>query len=467
MTAVIGCGRMKETKNGVLRHSPMYIGGDAPGGIYIFENGGRERDMEERTGLEGALLRMERIRQQRGQKEICYGICVPSYLSKIEHGSVCPDEKILAALFAKLGIRYEEDPGILKGYRQQVEEYFYRLEYQLDKREIYENLKKADAALCFSRFAVDWLLIKGFEGEKTIFLLDQLREQMSSRQFARYQILRYEENPASQEGFEACGEACRILGSSYALVEYCAACLLQGDYAAIHRMENRAVAVAVEEGNTYRLASYFFMKGNAYACLNMEKMMMDCYERGIRLLQNTAWKTELLIVYYNIGATYISLKEYEKAIEWLDKALAGYAKVCGDNAGRSGMDRIAQEHREREMTGAFQKKALALARSGRREEAEEILQKVKERLFNNEAGDEADYLKYEEACMECEEDFLEKEEYYELLERLTAALKRDCHFGHLYFYRDVITECYKRQRKYKKALEFEREMASRIVRYGF
>ncbi|MDO4333690.1 MAG: helix-turn-helix transcriptional regulator [Eubacteriales bacterium] len=428
--------------------------------------------MEERTGLEGALLRMERVRQQRGQKEICHGICVPSYLSKIEHGSVCPDEKILAALFARLGIHYEEDPGILKEYQERIGEYFYRLEYQLDRREIYEKLKAADTALCYSRYAIDWLLIKGFEKEDVIFLLDQLKDRMSGRQTAWYQILCYEENPASEEGFEACRQACGVLGTSFALVEFCAACLLQGDYTAIHRMENRVVAVAVEEGNTYQLASYFFMKGNAYACLNLEEMMMDCYERGIRLLQNTAWKTELLIVYYNIGATYISLKEYGKAVEWLDRALAGYEKAREknareENARRSDSDRLAEARLEAEMTTALHKKALALARSGRREEAGKILQAVKERLLKEETYSGADYLKYEEACMECQENFMEKAEYHELLERLCAELKQNCHFGHLYFYRDVISESYKRQRKYKKALEFEQELASRIVRYGF
>ena len=52
--------------------------------------------------------------------------------------------------------------------------------------------------------------------------------------------------------------------------------------------------------------------------------------------------------------------------------------------------------------------------------------------------------------------------YLELLEKLIKALKRERHFGHLYFYRDIITQAYTRQRKYKKALEFEQEISSRI-----
>lgn len=405
--------------------------------------------MEERTALEGALLRMERLRQQKGQKEICYGICVPSYLSKIEHGSVCPDENILSALFARLGIRYEDDPVTLKEYQEKIEEYFYRLEYHLDKGAVYEELKSADETLRFSRYAIDWLLIRGFEGEPGTELLAVLKEQMSVRQLGWYYSLCYWEHPETQEGYEAAQRASEILGNACAMVSFCSACMLQGDYASIHRMENRVVAVAVEEGNTYSLASYFFMKGDAYACLNMEKMMMDCYERGLRLLQNTAWQDELQVIYYNIGATYISLKKYDLAVMWLDRALEG------ENPSRN--ERIAALH----------KKTLALARGGKRKEAREILETVGEELLKNGPCREVDYLKYREAMMECEEGFLDREEYQALLERLITTLKRDCHFGHLYFYRDVIVESYRRQRKYKCAMEFEQEISSKIVSDGF
>ena len=48
--------------------------------------------------------------------------------------------------------------------------------------------------------------------------------------------------------------------------------------------------------------------------------MMDCFERSIHLLQNTAWQQELADLYYNIGATYISLEKYAAAWEYLEKA---------------------------------------------------------------------------------------------------------------------------------------------------
>ena len=40
--------------------------------------------------LAGTLLRTERLRQGMEQKAVCYGLCVPSYLCKIEQEPYAP-----------------------------------------------------------------------------------------------------------------------------------------------------------------------------------------------------------------------------------------------------------------------------------------------------------------------------------------------------------------------------------------
>ena len=68
--------------------------------------------------------------------------------------------------------------------------------------------------------------------------------------------------------------------------------------------------------------------------------------------------------------------------------------------------------------------------------------------------------------MECRDDFFDDPAYLELLEKLIEKIRKERHFGHLYFYRDVVIEAYKRQRKYKKALEFEEQISSNIIKNG-
>ena len=86
------------------------------------------------------ILRAERIRQGKGQKEVCYGICVVSYLSKIERGSAEPDMAILKQLFARLEINYETDSAFLTESRKQMDEFFYNLQYGLENETVWKKL---------------------------------------------------------------------------------------------------------------------------------------------------------------------------------------------------------------------------------------------------------------------------------------------------------------------------------------
>lgn len=395
----------------------------------------------------GRLLRIERIRQNREQKDVCYGICVPSYLSKIEHGTAHTDEEIIAKLYARLGIRYETDEAVLQKCGKSLEEYWYRLEYELDHTSLYREMKGQELSFRYSRYAVDWMLVQGFEGESVCGLLEQVQEGMTRRQQGYFYILtaiqsggtaRSAENRQALTLYQ---QASDCLQNSFAMSWLCAGYYALGDYSAIHKLEQRIVTAALEEGNTYRMAEYYMLKGSAYASLNLEELMMPCYRRSICLLQNTGWTELLSDLYYNIGATYISLKRYEEALAYLDKV-------------------------EEKSFSLLQKKAVALIRMGRTAKAREILAEAEKMLSEDRGGSaqESDRLKYEEACFECEPDFLDRSEYLALLERLQEALKKECNFGHLYFYRDVIVEAYMRQRKYKKALEFEQMISSHIIK---
>ncbi len=404
--------------------------------------------------LPGALLRAERIRQNKGQKEVCFGICVPSYLSKIEHGSVCPDREILAALFGRLEIPYETDDRKLAQDEALLARYFYNLQYELDTHTVYQELQAHEQRLRYSEAAIDWLLVNAFEQTTAdhLRLLEALEEHMNPKQHAYYRLLQAAIAADAGRKVLLCQEACEILHHSYAMVRLCYACFLAGNYAAIHAMEQRVVAAAVEEGNTFRLADYFFINGSAYACLNREEAMMVYYERSIRLLQNTGWQDRLSTLYYNIGATCISLHKYEQALAYLHQA----------------------EQTEGSSIDILHKKAIAWIRMGKPEEAAPFLDQLREALFNPKtsagappcAFSTADRLKYEEAMMECHDGFLDDPLYLELLEQLIQEIRKTRHFGHLYFYKDMIIEACKRQRQYKKALEFEKEISGNIINQG-
>ena len=391
--------------------------------------------------LPGALLRMERTRQGLMLKQVCQGVCVTSYLSKIEHGDAQPDQTMLTALFARLGVTYTSAEAELAPLRTLLADWHDRYLYGLDTREVFRQLMAQDVLLIYSPLCGDWLIVRALEGEDVFAQLDGLAACLSPRQRA-YRDLGWASghmnDPAS---LPMAREAAAVLGDSMSLLETCWIAMQQGDYALIHRMESRMTALALEEGNTFVLAAYYQCNGSAYACLNQEDMMLSCYQRALHLLRNTAWTDQRREIYYNIGATLVSLRKYGEALRYL--ALAEEA----------GMDNLLSIRH---------KQALAMIRMGRVEDAQPVLREMKAILDAMPEVSEGSRLWYEEAVMECQPGFLEDPAYLALLEKLLAAVEREAHFGYVYFYRDVMAEACARQRQYKRALAFEQSISRRV-----
>lgn len=110
--------------------------------------------------LAGTILRMERLRQGAEQKAVCYGLCVPSYLCKIEQGAVHPNPDLLSALFRRLGVDYTQDEARLRPLEEAIQDYFTRLEYGLEVQEVYQTLEAQTGVLSHSPLALNWLLVR-------------------------------------------------------------------------------------------------------------------------------------------------------------------------------------------------------------------------------------------------------------------------------------------------------------------
>lgn len=390
-----------------------------------------------RGNFVGNLLRMERVRQGKGQKEICYGICVTSYLCKIEKGQVKADEVIIKKLFKQLGIDYCQDEQLLEEASTLIKQYYEQVHYNLP-RTAFEGLKQLEDRLKYSPLGLDYRLICGMQGEAVYEMVKSCEGCMTDEQLGIFYLLTPTDRPW-EELLEAYEKAYKLLGTSASYYNIMIVLLQLGRYAEIHRRAKICRELAIEEGNTYILAATFLMQGHAYAVLDLDEFMMEYYERGLRLLQNTNWieDKELESVYYNMGSVFVTTKDYQKALEYLDKVTVETFMLC-------------------------QKKALVHIRTRNVEEAQIYLEKMKDYL--NEGEDAKVYsVMYEEAVMEQKKDYLKDPAYLEILERLQKVIKEERHFGYLYFYREQIIEAYSAQKKYKKALAFQKEISSKVV----
>ena len=387
---------------------------------------------------EGLLLRSERIRQNRGQKEICIGLCVPSYLCKIEKGQAVATKELLTELFKRLGICYETDELFIKNMHLMIKEYFRKYLYGLDTSQIVHSLVTEEVRLLYSSLRIDYLLIKGLAGDNTVIpLLKEIAFGFSKEQEAFYYLLvgMYTEEREKKLSFY--GKASEIMHYSYFMLMQGYAYLENSNYTGIHSLEGHLIPTALEEGNIYTMAEYYLLKGTAYGSLDMDEMMLIYYKRAIRMCENTGWAHIKDNAYYNIGAVYLCQNRFAEAKEYLNKV-------------------------ENETFLLLHKKALLAIRSGDFLNGKEYLKQMKCHLLDEEEG-KLKHLIYQEAVMELEEDFVLNPEYELLLDKLIVELKKHMHFGFLYSFKDVIISTYIAHRKYKKALEFQNEISANVM----
>ena len=198
--------------------------------------------------LPGALLRMERTRQGLMLKQVCQGVCVTSYLSKIEHGNAQPDPAMLTALFARLGVVYISAEAELAPLRTLLADWHDHYLYGLDTREVFRQLMAQDALLTYSPLCGDWLIVRGLEGEDVFAQLDELAACLSPRQRAYRDLAWASGHMNDPASLLLAREAAAVLGDSRVLLDTCWIAMQLGDYALIHRMESRVTALALEEG---------------------------------------------------------------------------------------------------------------------------------------------------------------------------------------------------------------------------
>jgi tetratricopeptide (TPR) repeat protein len=248
---------------------------------------------------------------------------------------------------------------------------------------------------------------------------------------AYFNILQSTEYGEEDNSINLSRKAFSILNNSYSLLNLMHTYWMKGQYDKVHECADKCIALALDEGNTWNLASCYRLIGSVYACLNAEEIMIPFYNRAIHLLQNTYWNNQLDDIYYNIGATYISNKKFDLALGYLEMV--------------KWEDNFLLSH----------KKALTLIRDGKKEDADKYINEMKSWILKNESEGniEIEKMMLKEAEYECKKDFLKDPQYINLLETLMDSLKKERHKGFVIFYEDILKKAYCNQRKYKKALE--------------
>ena len=147
----------------------------------------------------GLLIKMNRINQNMSQKALCEGICVPSYLSKIENGEIVPTSDILSLLFDVLGITYNDSEDFIEASQNLFERYLERLTFNdfEESSKLFQCIEEQHMRYIHSPLIVDYYIVRlaryCSSPGRSLFeepdrMLKQVFDQMSSKQRLFYNL---------------------------------------------------------------------------------------------------------------------------------------------------------------------------------------------------------------------------------------------------------------------------------------
>jgi len=108
------------------------------------------------------MIRINRLEQNMSQIALGEGICVPSYLSRIENAEIIPSHDVVSELFDALGLSYYDDEVFISESKQLFEDYKQAMFFNDLKRAMvfYEKIKIDENKYLNSPIIIDYLLVK-------------------------------------------------------------------------------------------------------------------------------------------------------------------------------------------------------------------------------------------------------------------------------------------------------------------
>lgn len=385
--------------------------------------------------ITGYLIRYHRLQQNLSQEGLCKGICVISYLSKIEQGKADADPVIVHALFHQLNRKYYDDSVLMSQYKDYLHAYFEHHFMDEDTAGYAEKIKKQREKLLCSPLFLSYLLFELYEDMDTAKVDKDLQELSSFEAYmTEEQLFLYDLAYAQQSDHELklkylkkadklkqCSITQWFLGVFYAEI---------GQYSEALQSHQKALVLANEEGMFHISALVMISIGNHYANMGVEQLMHVYYKKAMTAARAVRQDDLLKQVYYNLGATYEEWGHHEQAIHYLEKA-------------------ISKQRHQNFMI--YHKLSFAYCHIGNMGKAKEAYAQLK--ACYQDDFKEGAMLLCEIVRLYLQEDHLEDPCYQQVLENICFKKHLFIFHGVAMYHAQYLIELYIHHRKYKEALK--------------
>lgn len=393
--------------------------------------------------ITGFLIRQGRLAQNLSQEGLCKGICAVSYLSKIEQGQVEPGKEIIDHLFSALGITFEQDEAFEEHYRQVLYGFFDAfVNWETAQLEAYvQQLEAAADRLEHSTLYIDYKLFVIYQVmrmQDTARAMEMLHDigafvaYMDRDTEFIYWLAHYYLPVGDEAALAAIIRAKALYPCSLSYYAHANFLYKRGHVQEALREVTEGFRYAVEEGTIKYLREFSLLEGNCYANLFNHELMLQAYRRALALHRGD--KTVRSMIQYNIGATLLEVRRYEEALPYL---LEGYEGATG------------------EKLYVCHKLALVYDLLGDRGKGRRYLEEAKQL-----ASGKPDIFRQmiRVVALRYEGDYLESEEYLQVLKDVYDHIMPYTGFGFKQFHGLFLIDAYTHRRKYKEALGVAKEI---------
>lgn len=392
--------------------------------------------------LIGALIRKERLRKNYSQETLCKGICVVSYLSKIEKGIVKADDEIISQLFNALKIKFRMEEDLLK-----EKEKIYQI---IDEGILYDKYKdnksyieKNGTSFSNSIIMIDFMLLElSTKMHKNIVDKDDIKEVIKfidymdeeQRYYANSLLGIYNlHDTKNLEKAKKYFYDARIYRNSSIPLYYYAICFyMGGEYLIAVDILYKVFSQAIEEGYLSVAVNACVQMAACYSNQHNMDLMMKYYRQALNLTNDEEMKDS---IYYNCGASYLINKDYDEALKYL--------KLCEEIRGKKEENIIDNFY-------LYHKLAILYYELSDIDEAKRYLNMAKLSCKDEEFLETMIRL----VEIRCEnQDYIHDEEYGKAIRQVYENAEKKIHYGFKVFHTGYYIEYLKANRRYKEAVE--------------
>lgn len=326
--------------------------------------------------LLGSLIKVNRIRQNMSQQHLAQGICVPSYLSKIENGEVVPSLDIIESLFDELDIRYYSDSNFLRESRELIDEFFDELNLNgfVKSGEIFERLVKQEDKFIHSPLIVDYYLVhfakfcstsERDKFDEVLMMIQSIEHLLTNHQRFKYyfylgldQLLYYRDATLARDlllkstNYETTGHSLLYLAMAYYKLS---------SYYEAFEFAEKSYQTYLDEGNLIGLIGFYHFKA---------------------------------VLCYKVGSTERALRQYERSVTYMRK-LNRLEFLKEAQEGQTFMlSRLNQSDEPLVIEDTITSQILTLCENGDKsqiDELQDLITKYKEQRMSNLLYDECLY----------------------------------------------------------------------------